>query len=172
LWANYPIPDDCELIPVTIERSDGVSDIAKTLVKKTEELTGKKFNHLILPTPPRTATNPVAYPIRIAYEQNKFDFIISGDTLIPEEVPSANGFHPSPRRTPESNTDSRKWHVPLMHLDKRFTVKLVHDLGLDWISRESNSCTPNRNLRCKICWWCRERAWAYESLSLEDFGTK
>lgn len=172
LWANYPIPDGCELIPVTIERSEGTTNIASEIVKKTEELTGLRFNHLMLDAEPAAGDKPVSMPMRKAYQTGLFDFIISGDTENPTEVASANGFSSSKRRTPDTNTNDRRWHVPFIHLDKRFTVKLITDLGLKWIEEISNSCTQRTDLRCGICWWCRERKWAYDSLSLTDSGTK
>lgn len=60
---------------------------------------------------------------------------------------------------------------PFLNYNKTITVQIAHHLQiLDLISNVSHTCTERVNERCEICWQCRERSWAFESLDLIDTG--
>ena len=63
-----------------------------------------------------------------------------------------------------------KLYQPWFDLDKSFTVGLAVELNLNYLIEHSHSCVITPSLRCGTCWWCRERAWAFDTLSAVDTG--
>jgi hypothetical protein len=91
------------------------------------------------------------------------DTIILGDTKNPDEVP--NG----PVRIVAK---PKIYFQPFINTDKRATLLIAaHYNILDEISTISHTCTQSISLRCTKCWQCRERAWAFSALGLEDRGS-
>lgn len=101
----------------------------------------------------------------IETRDNCTDLIILGDTTNPEVPELKNG----PTRTKSSNP---RIIQPFIDGDKRGVIELANSLGvLDQISTISHTCTESKTLRCNTCWQCRERAWAFSKLNLNDVGT-
>jgi len=62
-------------------------------------------------------------------------------------------------------------YQPFFNYDKRVVIQLAEKLNiLDEIARITHTCTESIGLRCKNCWQCQERAWAFNSLNIADRG--
>ena len=62
---------------------------------------------------------------------------------------------------------------PFFDTDKRYVVKLAHDLGiLQEASVMTHTCSSTLTGRCYKCWQCCERKWAFNAIDLIDEGTE
>lgn len=91
--------------------------------------------------------------------------IVLADTMIP-----------TPLIGPSAPMRNKSLHPrvaqPFNHYDKRISLQIANHLGLlNDISTITHSCTASKNLRCKKCWQCLEREWAFRELNLIDVGT-
>lgn len=170
LYANLPTPEGCELVVATTMHGPGADVFAQSIVKKISELTGREFQHFILPVAPTTpSAKQVSFPTSIAMRRGWFECVIGADTTNPPNI-TLPGL--APIRVTIGDQD--KWDnykLPFLHMDKSHTVQLVHDLGLDWLPKMTHTCTESADIRCGECWQCNERAWAFNLLDLEDSGT-
>ena len=64
----------------------------------------------------------------------------------------------------------RKVSQPFFDETKDFIVGLAIECGLTDIMEYTHSCTETPDLRCNECWWCQERAWAFEQHNYTDPG--
>jgi|LauGreDrversion4_2_1035121.scaffolds.fasta_scaffold111021_2 hypothetical protein len=170
LYANLPTPEGCELVVATTMHGPGADVFAKNIVAKISELTGKTFEHFILPVAPTTkSAHQVSFPTSIAMRRGMFECLIGADTTNTPELDNLEG---APVRL---TLDVAERYInakhPFLHLDKSHTVQLAHDLGLDWLPKMTHTCTESPDIRCGRCWQCSERAWAFNLLGLEDTGT-
>lgn len=170
LWAKLSISNDKQILAITTDRGRGAKEFAKGIILKVNALTGKNIKQVILPVPNNYhhnhQVNFIAYPAM----KNKIidcDFLVSAATTNPGDEILPDG----PKRLSKDKTlqyKDRGW--PFLHLNKTHTVWLAHQLGLDWIMEMSHTCTESNDLRCNVCWQCRERAWAFQQLGLVDTG--
>jgi 7-cyano-7-deazaguanine synthase in queuosine biosynthesis len=59
---------------------------------------------------------------------------------------------------------------PFNHTKKSHTIDIMFQLGVEEISNLSHSCTETMTGRCKQCYHCKERAWAFEAMDKVDTG--
>lgn len=64
----------------------------------------------------------------------------------------------------------RKVSQPFFDETKDFIVGLAIECGLTDIMEYTHSCTETPDIRCGVCWWCQERAWAFEQHNYTDPG--
>lgn len=60
---------------------------------------------------------------------------------------------------------------PFFDLYKTDIVNLAVKHNLQDLFNITHSCTEQQTSRCNQCWQCRERAWAFNELNLQDTGT-
>ena len=93
------------------------------------------------------------------------DTILLGDTLLPTiKLEGA-----TPIRHKNSNPKVNQIYLNLK-FDKTHVVRIAHELGLYSLFSMSHTCTQSKMYRCNECWQCRERAWAFKELGLQDSG--
>lgn len=93
---------------------------------------------------------------------NSDSVVLLGDTKNPQDLPGG------PRRTISTNP---RVVQPYIEHDKRYTVSFAAEYGqLNTIASLSHTCTESVNLRCGLCWQCRERAWAFSKTKHTDTG--
>lgn len=91
--------------------------------------------------------------------------IVLGDTAISADMLEES----APTRIESKNPQIVQ---PFLDYDKTLTISMANDLGLlEEISKLTHTCTESKTLRCRVCWQCRERAWAFTKLGLVDKGT-
>lgn len=90
--------------------------------------------------------------------------LLLGDTAIPEELHESS----APVRVVSNHPRVLQ---PFIDECKTTTVSLANQSGiLTQISQITHTCTESATLRCRVCWQCRERSWAYGKLGLIDLG--
>jgi hypothetical protein len=169
LWANIKLDGSAKLIPVCVDRGFGSTESARMMVDKVNTLTNQHLELLILPVSPDLHhSKHLIVPAGAAIKDSLFDFVISADNAVPDHL-----VQNSPQRARLADQFSSKiWHLPFLHLDKTHIVKLVNDLGLNWIPELSHSCTVLSDSRCQQCWQCTERIWAHNVLGIPDTGVR
>lgn len=60
---------------------------------------------------------------------------------------------------------------PFFDLYKTDIVNLAVEHGLQELFNITHTCTEQQVGRCNSCWQCRERAWAFNTLNIQDTGT-
>jgi 7-cyano-7-deazaguanine synthase in queuosine biosynthesis len=98
----------------------------------------------------------------IVQARTENDIVLTAETAMPE--------HMQTDHFERIRVDDPKVAQPFFNLTKDFTVGLAIELGLTDIMTYSHSCTETLNIRCGECWWCRERAWAFEQNNYADPG--
>lgn len=60
---------------------------------------------------------------------------------------------------------------PFIDFDKTTTIRIADQFGiLDKLSQITSTCTESTLLRCRECWQCKERAWAFKQTNFFDVG--
>jgi 7-cyano-7-deazaguanine synthase in queuosine biosynthesis len=59
---------------------------------------------------------------------------------------------------------------PWFDITKDVIVATAIECGLTDIMIHSHSCTETPMIRCGVCWWCNERAWAFNENNYTDPG--
>lgn len=60
---------------------------------------------------------------------------------------------------------------PFLFLNKAHIVDVMMKLNQNYLSNITHSCTQLTDSRCKVCFQCRERQWAFVLLDKFDSGT-
>ena len=97
------------------------------------------------------------------FRNYKIDHLFNAVNKNPPHLESYPG---APAR--DKNIKNEKLLVPFINLYKSDILKMLPDQNLVYIT---HSCTEQKVGRCHLCWQCKERAWAFEELGLEDKGT-
>lgn len=170
LWAKLSISNDKQILAITTDRGRGAKEFASEIISKVNALTGKNIKQVILPVPAQAHHSQqvgwIAYPA-MKKKLIDCDCLMNAATDNPNTVNLSSG----PDRGPLDKVDlypDRKF--PFRYLNKTHTVSLMHQLGLNWIMEMSHTCTESNDLRCGVCWQCRERVWAFQQLGLTDTG--
>lgn len=99
--------------------------------------------------------------------ENEYDAILWGAIRYPDDV----SIRPKNLYTvnfDRLSTFSPKIRLPLSEFNKKDIVKMFIDLGIEDILNQTHSCGSNEDSGpCGKCFNCRERAWAYQQLTLE-----
>jgi len=60
---------------------------------------------------------------------------------------------------------------PFADLYKSDIVNLAFELGIaNRIMYITHTCTEREHGRCNLCWWCKEREWAFSETNHKDYG--
>lgn len=157
---------ELDIQPFTIPKRDGAMLYADPVI----EHLNKKFNTKIPLT--ITAGNPndhhskqnVSAILEIIQKYN-IDQLFVAINRIPEELSEYPG---APNRASYS-TDSRIL-LPFVNMTKDEIVSLMFEEEQDELMNITHSCTEQQLGRCKVCWQCTERKWAFDKLNKIDQG--
>lgn len=69
------------------------------------------------------------------------------------------------------NSINPKVYLPFFTYTKDELVRLYIKHDLDALFKITHTCTETTNTRCRICWQCKERAWAFNKCGYTDPGT-
>lgn len=97
-----------------------------------------------------------------AHQKNLVDLFLNGDTSNPEDVPDG------PVRL---RSNWKYLFQPWYDYTKDYTVRLMLELNCLELITLTHTCTQSKTIRCKKCWQCRERAWAFAKVGIDDHGT-
>jgi 7-cyano-7-deazaguanine synthase in queuosine biosynthesis len=96
-----------------------------------------------------------------AVRRTDMDLLLTADTANPEHLPDG------PIRMKSPN---RRYYKPFINHTKDKIVGLGIQLNLTDIMEISHTCTESKMFRCKNCWQCRERFWAFQQNRYVDPG--
>ena len=61
-------------------------------------------------------------------------------------------------------------HFPFITLYKKHILEIYLKYNIIDLAYITSSCTESTDLRCNTCFQCKERAWAFECLGIDDKG--
>lgn len=162
LKFKYKLPAQFEVF--TIPRYDDSVVHSSRIIDWINAVYNTKYIISIVGNPDLHHSEQVSSGFKQAIE--KCDFITLSGTLNPthmSNLPSA------PVRGPINNY---KTFRPFLNYTKQQTVELAITLGIvDQLSSISHTCTESKDLRCNVCWQCKERAWGFAQNNQVDIGT-
>lgn len=175
MYAQLTPPADCELIPLHATRGDPVCEqSARNIVEKVNKLFNLNLQFMLvnIETDVEVKEKQVPSAVTRAFTQlqqkNIVEYVICGDTANPpDELP---GWGMSQRQPIENQHKFPRWGLPVLHIDKSHTIKLLKDLNLDWAFELTRSCVNPGVPHCGLCWTCNERAWGFAQNNLIDTG--
>jgi len=171
MYAQLTPPAGCELIPLHATRGDPVCEqSARNIVEKVNKLFNLNLQFMLvnIETDFVNKSNPLSRAFKEAKLKNLVDCVISGDTTNPpDDLP---GWGISTRQPIENQHKFPFWKLPLLHVDKSHTIKLLKDLNLEWAFELTRSCVNPGVPHCSLCWTCNERAWGFAQNNLVDPG--
>lgn len=159
---------DLPFVALNVKRGFGTERFTRVMIDKMEDYFDVQIpiQHLdIAADVPhfKCLTNP-AVPLLDNGDVTK---VFSADTSNPV------GFvhEQAPNRTPVADQFKyQRWGLPFLHCDKSHVVALMHKMNFTFIETLSHTCFAQDEYRCRVCFQCEERAWAYKTLSLTDHG--
>lgn len=164
ILKQYP---NINIIPFTIPKYDGAKEHARNVVAHLN----LKFKTTI--TSPIHVGDPNVYhrqqsTTAVIEIFNKYfpDFLFNALNRIPEELSSVKG---APQRDKQST--NAKIILPFASMLKTEILELMYANELEDLTEITHSCTELQTTRCRQCWQCQERAWAFAQLNKLDKGT-
>jgi hypothetical protein len=145
----------------TVPRYDDSRRHAENVIGFINKKFKKNLQHKIVGNPNIHHSLQVLSGIKEVIGQ--VDYLFLGDTKNPEHL--LNG----PIRI--KSTDNRIIQ-PFFHWTKKDTVALAIELGLTDLMTISHTCTESIEYRCRHCWQCEERRWAFTENNYVDPGEK
>ena len=163
-WCLCKIVQDHDLDNVitfyTSPRPDNSITHADNMSKAIQSNLGIKLKHKMRGDGNAHHSQQVWTGMQVAMMEN--DVVLTAETAQPE--------HMQTDHFERLRVDSEKAFQPFFDITKEFTVALAIEQGLDFVMELSHSCTETADVRCGVCWWCRERAWAFEANNHTDPG--
>lgn len=151
------------LLVYTVNRTDDSKTHSERVVSHMSRIFDYTYTHITgIGDPGAHHSRQVSSGIKQVLHPSTL--LILGDTINPDEPSLSDG----PVRV-ESTYD----HIyqPFIGGDKTVTISVARELGiLELVSTISHTCTESIELRCGVCWQCRERSWAFNVTGLVDVG--
>jgi 7-cyano-7-deazaguanine synthase in queuosine biosynthesis len=145
----------------TVPRYDDSSRHSQNIINWMQKIFQKNLKIIIVGNPDLHHSVQLTSGI---YESLKYvDTIFLGSTKNPDHL--LNG----PVRQ-KSKID--RIVKPFFYWTKKDTVALAIELGLTDLMTISHTCTESIEYRCKHCWQCQERRWAFTENNYVDPGEK
>lgn len=138
------------IVPIVIEKTHASRYFAQSVVNY---LTPGRAVHMAQATTVQDAIGEV---------RSKFDYLYLG--LIEERAEFLIGW------TPSNRPDNHFRKSPLLYVNKSHVIDLVVQEQQQNLFFLSHSCATQDIGRCGTCNRCRERAWGFEQLALQDPG--
>lgn len=166
LYMFIKINPKLDLEIFTIPKHDGAKSHAFSVV----EHFSKKFN-LDLPEPKLVGDPDVHHrmqsmtAVKEIFAKYQIDHLYIGINKVPTELKDLAG---APKRTAES-ADPRIV-FPFYDLLKSHIIDFMYQNNQEDLVEITHSCTELKEGRCRVCWQCTERAWAFSQLNKTDNG--
>jgi len=162
LAEKYFLQSNHQIYPIVIYRKEGSKYFAEPVIKKINSI----FDHALPTKRLGNTTLPEVQQVKSAVEQAfrlppYFQSVFIG--VIQNRPEHVVGFDPIPLPEEKDNV-----LMPLKHLEKTHIVDLYFRLGINHLLKYTHSCDQNEQLLCHVCNGCRERAWAFDQLNLQD----
>lgn len=149
------------IYPITVPKYDGAVNYIKGIITWVENTTGKVIESpIILGNPDLNHSHILGDAIRRCLGHKLCDVYFIGDNVYPVDV-LPNG----PNRVKYSH---QQIIYPLFDLYKTDILKLYIEHDILELLQFTHSCTEFSVGRCKQCWQCKERHWAFEQLCISD----
>jgi hypothetical protein len=135
----------------TVERPNQSMIFARRVVDWVQDCFGETYDINAV------GTDQIHHSLHIASgladaAKDDVDVFVLADTLIPGEVP--NG----PKRRLINHPRVRQ---PWLYTAKDKIIEVCIDLNLTDLMTVSHSCEVPNMTPCRVCWHCKERAWAF-----------
>ena len=154
VW-NICLKQGNQIKAFTMPKQDGAIEYSKKVVEWVRQhLIADHIDHVIV----GDAEN-IECAISDIVEGKHAGFMYSAVTSYPEWM------------QPEHSRNVSQYEFlkqPFVNITKDVTVKMGLDLGLKELMSLTHSCTEDPIGKCGKCWWCQERAWAFEQNGEED----
>lgn len=154
--------------PFTIPKFDGSVLYANPIIEHFNKNFDVNIPRTIVvgdPTGHHSLLNKIA--TRQIFSNYKIDILFNALNKVPNELMLDNSY---PRR-PSSSTD-KKVVLPFIELFKTHIVDFMFEYEQQELMKLTHSCTEERFRRCKVCWQCKEREWAFSQLGQIDQGNR
>lgn len=153
--------------PYTIPKHDGSSLYVNTIITHLNN----KYNTNLAQTiyvgdPDVHHRQQSTTAIVEIFNQYPVDVLFNALNKIPLELKDLPG---APQRT--SRSDDPKIALPFADMLKTEILQLMYNNDLEDLVELTHSCTERQMTRCRQCWQCTERAWAFAQLNRLDKGT-
>jgi len=180
LW--YLVKNSClqreqECVAYTVPKLDGAEHYANLVLKWYADKTKTEFipTRIVGNLNSENTSDYVKSGVLEILDEKYSDFVFCGMNKYPPnqaEMCPHDKYLPNARYVPkESDYYWVAW--PFADWYKTEVVKLAFDLGIaEEIMPITHTCTEQDRGRCGICWWCKEREWAFNELGLIDTGTE
>jgi NH3-dependent NAD+ synthetase len=152
--------------PFTIPKYDGAYLYADPII----DFFNKKFSLNISKT--IKVGNPNAHhsqqnvsAVKEIFKNYQIDQLFIAINTVPESLKDYPG-------TPNRATVSLdpKIVFPFVDLTKDKILSILFENNLEELIPLTHSCTEQTEGRCKVCWQCKEREWAFNQLGKQDTG--
>ena len=152
--------------PFTIPKKDGAYLYADPII----DFFNRKFNFNIPGTvkagsPDVHHSQQNASAVKEVFQKHQIDKIFIALNPVPDALKNYPGV---PHRAKES-IDPRII-FPFVDFTKEKILSMLFDNGLEELISLTHSCTEQQVGRCRTCWQCQERAWAFQELKKQDCG--
>lgn len=94
--------------------------------------------------------------------QHACDYLLFGDNANPPHLPGG----PDNPRSPVE-----QFVQPFFDFTKKDIVELAYYIGFGEVANMTQTCATSTKIRCRACWQCQERAWAFAANGITDTGT-
>lgn len=157
---------EIKIQPFTIPKKDGALLYAVMIVNHFNNKFGLKIPQPIpVGNPNAHHTKQSMSAILEVFNKHKIDYLYMGVNTNPPELENLEG---APKRFLSS--PSPRLVYPFSHMLKDEVLKIMFDEGQEDLCGVTHSCTEQHVGRCKSCWQCAERAWAFNRLNKVDTG--
>jgi len=151
-----------EIVCFTIPKTDGAANYVNPIIAWVNGKLGRNIQGSKL------IGNPKLYHSAIINEaiksiENEYDFLYFAGNSYPSEILPGG-----PNRIKRVNP---KHIQPFFDCYKTDIVRSYIEFGILDLILLTHTCTEWEFGRCNNCWQCRERAWAFNQLNIQDIGT-
>ncbi len=158
---------DIDIQPFTIPKKDGSAIYAVMVVNHLNNKFGLKIPQPILVGNPNAHhTKQSMSAILEIFNKHRIDYLYMGVNTNPPELNNLTG---APKRFLSS--PNPRLIYPFAEMLKDEVLKIMFDEGQEDLCNFTHSCTEQQVGRCKLCWQCTERSWAFNRLNKIDTGT-
>lgn len=156
-----------QIQPFTIPKTDGAALYVNAIIDYVNQKFGTQVPHAIFVGNPSAHHTKQSYTAVVEiFSKHKIDKLFNAINPVPQELAHIDG---APQRN-FSVIDSRLV-FPFSDMLKDKVLSLMYEHELEDLIEITHSCTELQMTRCRQCWQCQERAWAFSRLNKLDKGT-